>query len=318
MKTIMYDGKKLLPITSDVVFKAIFGNEENKDLLMSLLNSFLEIDIKTPDEIQIVGTEFIKHYGEDKLCRLDIRVKTDDNKHIDIEIQVVDKKDMINRSIYYAACLYTEQMKEGMRYNKIGRTIALNILCYNLFEDNRSYVNSYRFKNRETNSELTDILEINFVELKKVKIQKTSNEDMKDLWAKFLSAESEEELIMLKEKNETLNKAVEKLKYVSADDIIRFEYDQRRKARLDYGSDMACAKEEGMKQGIQKGIEQGIKKGECKKSLMYITKLLTQKFGELPDDYKDKLGKADVEILDMIMENIFEIELLEDINKYLD
>ena len=45
MKTIIYNGIELLPITIDIVFKEIFGKEENKDLLMSLLNSFLDINI---------------------------------------------------------------------------------------------------------------------------------------------------------------------------------------------------------------------------------------------------------------------------------
>jgi len=204
---IIYKGQELLPVTSDVVFKAIFGSEENKDLLVSLLNSFIDVDIKSPEQIELVSTEFIKHYDDDKLCRLDIRIKTEDNKHIDVEIQVADKKDMINRSLYYLANLYTDQMKEGMKYKDLGRTIALNILCFNLFSDDEPYINSYRFKNRVNNKELTDILEINFVELKKVKDLKLDN--MKDLWAKFLSAESEEELSMLAQKNKTLNKAVE-------------------------------------------------------------------------------------------------------------
>jgi len=219
-----------------------------------MLNSFIDINIKSPDQIELVATELIKRYDDDKLCRLDIRIKTEDNKHIDVEIQVADKKDMINRSIFYAASLYTEQMKKGMRYKQLGRTIALNILCFNLFKDEKDYINSYRFKNRQNNKELTDILEINFVELKKVKDLKLDN--MKNLWATFLSAESEEELKMLAQRNETIDKAVETLKYVSADDIIRFEYDQRRKAKLDHAAELAEKLEEGREEGeMKKALE---------------------------------------------------------------
>ena len=85
MRTIIYEGQELLPITSDIVFKAVFGNEENKDLLISLLNSFLNINIQKPEQIELVGTEIIKNYDNDKLCRLDIRVKTEDRKHIYIQ-----------------------------------------------------------------------------------------------------------------------------------------------------------------------------------------------------------------------------------------
>jgi len=76
-------------------------------------------------------------------------------------------------------------------------------------------------------------------------------------------------------------------------------------------------KEEGIKQGIEKGIEKGIQQGERRKSLNYAIKLLTKKFGKLPEEYKEKLNNADIEILDLIIEEIFSLESLDDVDKYL-
>lgn len=76
-------------------------------------------------------------------------------------------------------------------------------------------------------------------------------------------------------------------------------------------------KEEGIKKGIEKGIEKGIQQGERRKSLNYAVKLLTKKFGKLPEEYKEKLNNADIEILDLIVEEIFSLESLDDIDKYL-
>lgn len=71
--------------------------------------------------------------------------------------------------------------------------------------------------------------------------------------------------------------------------------------------------QEGIKQGIEKGIQQG----ERRKSLNYAIKLLTKKFGKLPEEYKEKLNNADIEILDLIIEEIFSLESLDDVDKYL-
>lgn len=76
-------------------------------------------------------------------------------------------------------------------------------------------------------------------------------------------------------------------------------------------------KEEGIKQGMEEGIEKGIEKGERRKSLNYAVKLLTKKFGKLPKDCRERLNNADIEILDLIVEEIFSLESLDDINKYL-
>lgn len=78
-------------------------------------------------------------------------------------------------------------MKEGMKYKDLGKTIALNFLCFNLFEDEERYIRNFRYHDTVIKEELTDIMERHFVELKKVKKQK----------------------------------------YVSADDIVRFEYNQK-------------------------------------------------------------------------------------------
>ena len=42
--------KKLLPLTSDVIFKAVFSRPGNEDILKSLLEAILDIDIK---EVQV-------------------------------------------------------------------------------------------------------------------------------------------------------------------------------------------------------------------------------------------------------------------------
>lgn len=76
-------------------------------------------------------------------------------------------------------------------------------------------------------------------------------------------------------------------------------------------------REEGIKEGIKEGMTKGIKEGERRKSINYAIKLLTKRFGRLPEDYKKRIENADIEILDLIIEEIFSFEGLDDVKKYI-
>jgi len=244
---IMEKNEKLLPLKSDIVFKAIFGNPKNRDSLAAFLNDVLGLDIMDPEDIEYLNTEISPDYDGDKLSRLDLRILVDKIYHIEVEIQIQDRFDMVERSLYYLSKLFAAQMKQGMKYNQLCRTISLIILDYNLLNEPGFY-NTYRFKNIVSNTELSKIMEVNYLELKKVPKESTIT---KELWAMAFATESEEVLAMLSDRNDDINKVVEKLKYVSADDEIRFKYEQREKARLDYFSDMSYSKEEGREEGAR-------------------------------------------------------------------
>ncbi|MEZ0537302.1 Rpn family recombination-promoting nuclease/putative transposase [Caldicellulosiruptoraceae bacterium PP1] len=75
-------------------------------------------------------------------------------------------------------------------------------------------------------------------------------------------------------------------------------------------------REEGMQEGIKKGIEKGIEKGETMALVKTAIKLLTKKFGIIPNELKEKLQELDATTLEIIVENILDIERLDELNKY--
>ena len=250
IKTIPYKGQELLLVTYDLVFKALLTSDGDLELLASLLSCILELKISAED-ITVTNTELPRTHVGDKLSSVDVRVKLSDGKHINAEIQVQDEHNMESRSVYYLSRLYVEQMVSGMDYIDIQPTISIIILDYPLL-DYKEYHNKYRLKNTRNNDELTDVFEINFLELKKVR-RKNKN-SMKDLWMLFLKAEKEEELEMLANENPIMEKAINKLVYISADEKVRYELDMREKAELDYHS--------AMKSNYRKGEEKGEAKGK--------------------------------------------------------
>ena len=151
----------------DFVFKKIFGSEENKSILISFLNATL----KPKNEIisvELKNTDIEKDYIQDKFSRLDVKATTSNKEVINIEIQLKNQYNMIKRTLYYWSKIYEEQISEGNNYKMLNRTVCINILDYKFLKNNRFH-NTYRLKEIETNEELTDIEEIHFIEIPKLR-----------------------------------------------------------------------------------------------------------------------------------------------------
>ena len=69
----------------DLAFKKIFGVEENKDLLISLINSIVGQDDQVSD-ITLLNPYNPKNFRQDKLSILDVKATNQDGKRFNIEI----------------------------------------------------------------------------------------------------------------------------------------------------------------------------------------------------------------------------------------
>ena len=76
-----------------------------------------------------------------------------------------------------------------------------------------------------------EVFEINIVELPK--LPKNAGNSMKELWVKFLSAKTKEELNMLTKQAPALKKAVNKLIRINASEERRYMAEMRHKAEME-------------------------------------------------------------------------------------
>ena len=67
----------------------------------------------------------------------------------------------------------------------------------------------------------------------------------------------------------------------------------------------------------QEGVEKGIEKGRQEERLNTTMKLLTKKFGTLPEEIRIGISKLDSVTLEVIIDDIFEYQSLEDVKKYI-
>ena len=146
---------------NDYVFKRIFGNPKNSDLLISLLESILNEKISS---VEILNSEITKENIEAKKSILDIRANIDKGTQIDIEIQLSRTIYMPARSLYYWSKMYGEQLLIGEMYKGLKKTICINIVDFDATKSN-TYHSVYNLIERNQGYMLTDIMEIHFVEM---------------------------------------------------------------------------------------------------------------------------------------------------------
>jgi len=240
--------RKILPVKSDVVFRLFFADERNVEYLVGFLKSVLKLPDGDYDEIAIADPNLLPDYAGDKYAIIDVKLRTKGGKIIHIEIQLQVTPETQDRIVFYDAKLITEQLGSGDKYRSIQKVISIVITEENLVKNSPAYHHRFVFYDPEANVAFTDIIEIHTLELGKLP-KGTDGTELYD-WAKFIAAESEEELKMVAERNPQVEKAVVTLQRLSADEQARDLYERREKAMRDIDSRERWARTEGNKEII--------------------------------------------------------------------
>jgi len=222
---------------SDFIFKLIFGDQRNVDILAAFLRAVLDIPDEEYDRLVIVDPHIKKETADDKYGILDVKLHTVSGTTIHIEIQIKVLPDMKARTIYSQSKLVTEQMASGMNWSAIKRTITIVITSEVFMSEGNKYHHQFRYRT-DDGIEFTDLSEINTLDLGKL----PTDDDSTDLWywMKFIKTDDEEVLDMLATRSPQMRKAVGVLKELSADEQTRMLYEKREMARRDIESQIAA------------------------------------------------------------------------------
>ena len=169
----------------DLAFKKIFGVEENKDLLISLINSIVGAEDQV-SEVTLLNPYNPKNFKTDKLSILNIKATNQDGKRFNIEIQISDEADYDKRALYYWAKIYTEQLKVAEDYSKLSKAIGIHILNFTSIPEVKKYHNVFHITEKETGLLYFKDLELHTIELKK--FSDSSDEELADIVAKVKNA----------------------------------------------------------------------------------------------------------------------------------
>ena len=245
----------------DFCFKELM---EEAEVRKGFSAAVLHIPPEDIAETLLLPTNLRKKYEEDKLGILDVRVLLNNSTQIDIEIQVSPFLLWPERSLFYLAKMFTDQIEKGEGYEKLEKCVHVGILDFILFGEDKEYYSCFHIREDVRNCLYTDKLEVHILELPKLKKYDYPETELLN-WAKFMNAERQEEFEEMAEKDQYIEKAYEALKNISADKEKRLEYEAREKALRDHDylmksnweAGLEAGKKAGEKIGINKGIEQG-------------------------------------------------------------
>ena len=196
---------------------------------------------------------------DDKIGILDIKAKIDNNINCDIEMQVINKRDIEKRLLFYWSRMYDTSVKEGQDYTQLEKTIVILIADYELegLKEIKKYITKWNIREEEYQKiVLTEVMEIYIIELPKFKRYESYIKDNTlNSWIKFIESP---EVISLEDKNEKIIKARKVLEDISKDEHERYLAELREKYIMDQKAIEGAGYDKGLKEGIEKGIKKGI------------------------------------------------------------
>ena len=254
--------EKRLDPKNDFIFQLLFGKQDNKDILIDLLNAVLmrEGQDRITDIESVENKKLDAERIMDKTCVLDVKAKGKDGTTYNIEMQLTDKKNMGLRTAYYWAKMFVEQLKSGDKYQNLKKTITINILNYNIFTEVEKFHTTFHIREDELGFVLTDRLEIHFIELGKFRDLREGRKitDPLHQWLMFLDEKDKEILEVLKMSNPAIDRAEKILEWLSADEETLVTYRLREQSLHEQASMIADAKEEGREEGETKMAQNSI------------------------------------------------------------
>lgn len=291
-KSELQDDNFIMSPKYDFVFKYIFGNDKHKDLLVALLSDILGIPEEEFDGIDIINSELIREFKEDRKGILDVRIRTKLKKQIDVEIQILPTEYMAERTIFYWSKMYTSQIRPGDTYDKLKKCVTINIVDFKCTPLKKLY-SSYHLTEDKTGYRLTDILEVHFLEIPKLfdeKIERDENDPVVQ-WMEFLDAGSKGGMEMLAKKNKDIKKAYDLLQIISKDEKARMLYEAEQAEISDQLTRIKSAEEKGITKGAaEKAIkiaENLLKMGLTVEQVASASELTREKVVELKKKYQN-------------------------------
>ncbi len=188
---------------NDYAFKKLFGAEANKDIMIEFLALVTQLSKEDFDDVRIENGEQIPRFYNDKTGRLDIKIRLNDGRKIDVEMQNTYFDYYPKRSIFYCSKLIHEHFMSGFQYAQLKKCIAINVLN-SPFKLSGKIHSVYQIREREEQTLLDELLEIHFLDL--TKLQKENLTSI-EKWLMFIKTDSKEERTMLAQENPIMAKA---------------------------------------------------------------------------------------------------------------
>jgi predicted transposase/invertase (TIGR01784 family) len=282
--------QRLLDPKNDFVFKKLFVGAP--DLLADLINA-VRSDEAPVEILDILNPRIEPEDLSGKCIVLDVLARDSRGQVFNIEMQVRALSMWLERSLYYLACAYVDQLKRGDDYATLRPTIGISLLDFDLFPDTQSRW-CFRLRDDSQRNATLEQLQLHVLELRKLDRQHGTS-PLAD-WVRYLK-HWYEDTVMSEVRHTPVQKALEELKHLSQDGETWERARARERALHDEASFLGDAHRKGLAEG--------------RAELLHHQ--LTLKFGVLPPPVQQRLLHAKDEELNRWAERVLVANSLEDV-----
>ena len=179
---------------NDILFKMYFlRNQEQLKWLIALI---LRIPLGSITEFIIINTEMPPETIRSKYSHLDINMKVN-GKVVNLEIQVGNEGDYVQRAAFLAAREYSMNVPSGKPYTAVPPVIVISIINFKLWKAKKVHTVYHIWEDDEHELMLKE-LEWHFFELPKLG-KEINIDDELNLWLKLFDTNTEEDIKKLQE-----------------------------------------------------------------------------------------------------------------------
>ena len=304
-------GTLRFTLTNDYLFHIVF--QENEALLKGLLCSLLHLREEEIVKVRLENPIDPGDNADDKEIILDLLIILNDNRRINIEMQVLNGKDGPERSLTYL-CRSFDSLKTGRDYLAVLPTIHIGILDFTLFPEHPEFYSRYAMMNIKYHNIYSDKLLLHVLDL--TQIQMASDDDIScglKYWSRLFKAKTWEEIKMLASEYKPFENVADTMQRALSDKEIRLKCEARERYERDRISLYASGRREGHAAGLAEGHASGLAEGHASGLAEGISQSIEKsiqmlKAANMPMDF----------VKQQLMEHyhLTEVDALEKINLY--
>ena len=252
-------------LRSDVGFKAVFADRNNKDILIGVLNQILPPEARIEDIKEYSDREQRRDVPYGKKTVLDLVCVDRDDRTFVVEMQASEEDFFFERCVYYASGLYHLELSDGVRYKGLRPVYVVSFLNYRLRHDDESlwdtdhFISHWRFTEKRTGMVADQTISVIFVEM--TLFTKTLEECVTEFDRLFYIFKNSDGFQRIPEWIEEAGGISRRL--AEACEVAAFDKEKKLKYEIDKMNewDIQAQKEYAVRKGLEEGLQKGLREG---------------------------------------------------------
>jgi predicted transposase/invertase (TIGR01784 family) len=250
--------KYINPFT-DFGFKKIFGDQEDTELLESLINDILGLKgEKKIKEIIFKNGELLPDSPEDRKAIFDLYCTDKEGNEFIVELQKVHQEHFQSRALYYTTFPIQEQALRGKWNFSLTPIYFIGLLNFTIdkFKDKPNYLHHGKITDIKTKDVMYENLNMIYVEIPKLKKTKEELSNHLEWWLYTLQNLNQLQEIPPRLKGDIIEKAFDKAEFINLPKSEQDKYHKNLKVYRDLLNSIDTARTEGKIEGEKaKAIE---------------------------------------------------------------